>query len=132
MVMDFTGGLKKIPNFYPDYDTDAGYELASFVWFQGWNDEISWPYVKEYKWNLANFIRDVRLEFAFIVGELGMHSVNVTGRGADRVMAMRAVERGVTMTDEFRNSTLFVTTAIYMVANGTACNGGYHYEHSTM
>jgi hypothetical protein len=133
MVTDFTDGLKKIPEFYPDYDSDAGYELAGFVWFQGWNDMISWPYVKEYEWNLANFMRDVRLEFdvpdlPFIVGELGMHGVNVTGRGADRVMAMRAAERGVTMTDEFRNSSLFVPTAIYMIANGTAYNGGYHYN----
>lgn len=133
MILDFADGLAKIPDFYPNYDKDVGYELAGFVWFHGWNDMISWPYVKEYEWNLANFIRDVRLEFdtpdlPFIVGELGMHGVNVTGQGADRVMAMRAAERGVTMTKEFRNSTLFVPTAIYVVPDGTAYNGGYHYN----
>jgi hypothetical protein len=133
MVTDFTDGLDKISEFYPDYDKDIGYELAGFVWFQGWNDVISWPYTKEYESNLANFIRDVRLEvdvpdLPFIVGELGMHGVNVTGRGTDRVMALRAAERGVTMMEEFRNNTLFVPTASYVVANGTAYNGGYHYN----
>jgi hypothetical protein len=26
---------------YPDYDPKAGYELAGFVWFQGWNDMVA-------------------------------------------------------------------------------------------
>ena len=29
-----------IPRVYPDYDAKAGYELAGFVWFQGWNDMV--------------------------------------------------------------------------------------------
>jgi hypothetical protein len=132
MMIDFVDGLDKISDFYPDYDKDAGYELAGLVWFQGWNDMVSWPFAKEYEWNLANFIRDVRLdldapELPFLVGELGMAGVNVTGRGSDRVMAMRAAELGVTMTEEFRNNTLFVPTASYVVPNRTAYNAGYHY-----
>jgi hypothetical protein len=132
MMLDFVDGLDNISDFYPDYDKDAGYELAGFVWFQGWNDMIDWQCVKEYEWNLANFIRDVRLDLdapglPFIVGELGMHGVNVTGHGSDRVMEMRAAERGLTMTKEFRNNTLFVPTALYVVSNGTTYNGQFHY-----
>lgn len=66
-------------------------------------------------------------ELPFVVGELGMHGVNVTGRGADRVMALRAAEKKVTMEAEFCNTTVFVPTAQYVIANGTAYNGGYHY-----
>jgi hypothetical protein len=132
MVQDFKEGLEKLSDFYPDYDKADGYELVGCVWFQGWNDMISWPNVQEYGWNLANFIRDVRLDFdapglQFIVGELGMHGVNVTGKGADRVLAMRVAERGVTMLEEFSNNTLFVPTAPYVVANGTRYNQDFHY-----
>jgi hypothetical protein len=132
MMLDFVDGLDKIADFYPDYDKDAGYELAGFVWFQGWDDMLSWPYVKEYEWNLANFIRDVRLDLdapdlPFIVGELGQRGVNVTGSGSDQIMAMRAAERGVTMMDEFRNNTLFVPTALYVGMNGTAYTAENHY-----
>jgi hypothetical protein len=132
MMLDFIDGLDNIADFYPDYDKDAGYELAGFVWLQGWSDMKKWSYVKEYEWNLANFIRDVRLDLdapdlPFIVGELGQRGMNVTGRKSDQIMAMRAAERGVTMTKEFRDSTLFVPTALYVVSNGTSYNGDYHY-----
>src|SRR6056297_1858870 len=54
---------------YPDYDPEVGYELAGFVWFQGWNDMVDggvYParnqpggYDRYGEW-LAQFIRDVR------------------------------------------------------------------------
>ena len=31
------GDIKRV---YPDYNPDAGHELAGFVWFQGWNDMV--------------------------------------------------------------------------------------------
>lgn len=35
--MRYMGDVKK---HHPAYNPDAGYELAGFVWFQGWNDMI--------------------------------------------------------------------------------------------
>ena len=32
--------LADIKQVYPDYDPRQGYELAGFVWFQGWNDMV--------------------------------------------------------------------------------------------
>ena len=32
--------LSDIQRVYPDYDPQAGYQLAGFVWFQGWNDMV--------------------------------------------------------------------------------------------
>ena len=123
----------ELPNIVPHYNQEKGYKLSGFVWFQGWNDMLNWDMVKEYEYNLANLIRSVRLDLdapdlPVIIGELGMHGLHPTGRGADRVMAMRAAERRVTERDEFRTSSLFVPTAPYVVDNGTAYNGNYHYN----
>jgi hypothetical protein len=57
-----------------------------------------------------------------------MHGTNPEGRGSDRVIAMRAAQHSVTLLDEFKNNTLFVRTAPYVVMNGTAYNGIYHYN----
>jgi hypothetical protein len=78
---------------------------------------LNWDMVKEYEYNLANLtIRSVRLDLdapdlPVIIGELGVHGLHPTGRGADRVMAMRAAERRVTEQEEFKTTSL--------CANGT-------------
>jgi hypothetical protein len=120
----------KLPSIVPGYDAERGYELAGLVWFQGWNDMLEWDMVNEYEYNLANLIRSVRLDLdapnlPVIVGELGMHGLNYTGRGADRVQAMRHAEEAVTKMKEFQPTTMFVRTAKYVVENGTNYNEGY-------
>lgn len=71
----------------PDYDASTGYELAGFVWFQGWNDMVdsgTYPergkigvgYPKYSEW-MTTFIRDVRKDLAapkmpFVIGVLGV------------------------------------------------------------
>lgn len=52
------------------------YELAGFVWMQGWNDMCTKPAIPEYAQNLVNLTRDIRKEFntpnlPVVVGELG-------------------------------------------------------------
>ena len=84
-----TGHVKKvlgdIGRVYPDYDAEAGYELAGFVWFQGWNDMVAGDVYPDrgkpgsydaYSEVLAHFIRDVRKEFEapelpFVIGVMG-------------------------------------------------------------
>lgn len=78
--------LKDIQQVYPDYDAEQGYELAGFVWFQGWNDMVdssTYPnrsqpggYQKYGEW-MAQFIRDVRKdlhapELPFVIGVMGV------------------------------------------------------------
>ena len=74
---------------YPDYDAKEGYEIAGFVWFQGWNDMVdskTYPQrgkpdgYKLYTETLRHFIRDVRKEFKapkmpFIIGVMGTGGV---------------------------------------------------------
>lgn len=52
------------------------YELAGFVWMQGWNDMITKHAIPAYAENLSNLAKDIREELnapqlPFIVGELG-------------------------------------------------------------
>ncbi len=76
------GDIKRV---YPAYDAKAGYELAGFVWFQGWNDMVdggTYPVrgqpgsYDSYSKNLAHFIRDVRKDLQapklpFVIGVMG-------------------------------------------------------------
>ena len=78
--------LKNIKRVYPGYGAKAGYELAGFVWFQGWNDMVdrgTYPNrgkpggYAQYSEVLAHFIRDVRKDLAapnmpFVVGVMGV------------------------------------------------------------
>ena len=55
---------------------DQKYEIAGFVWQQGWNDMVTKPAIPEYAQNLVNLVKDLRKEFKapnmpVVVGELG-------------------------------------------------------------
>lgn len=73
----------------PDYDPARGYEIAGFVWLQGWNDMVdggTYPddkkpgrYAKYGEW-MADFIRDVRKDLnvpkmPFVIGVMGVGGV---------------------------------------------------------
>ncbi|MCM8524982.1 MAG: sialate O-acetylesterase [Lentisphaeraceae bacterium] len=72
--------------YHPAFNKSAGYELAGFAWFQGWNDMVNggvYPNrykpggYDEYSELLAHFIRDVRKELQapkmpFAIGVMGV------------------------------------------------------------
>ena len=70
----------------PEYDEKAGYELAGFVWLQGFNDMVdgqTYPNGRydEYSRLLAHFIRDVRKDLSapkmpFVIGVMGVDGEN--------------------------------------------------------
>ncbi len=78
--------LRDIARIDPLYDAQAGYEVAGFVWFQGWNDMVDqgvYPARGQpggydaYSRLMAQFIRDVRAELKtpklpFVIGVLGV------------------------------------------------------------
>ncbi len=81
--------LNDISRVCPNYAAEQGYELAGFVWFQGFNDMVNrdvYPepadgdptnrFSKYSEW-LADFIRDVRKDLAapqlpFVIGVMGV------------------------------------------------------------
>jgi hypothetical protein len=78
--------LVDIKQVVPSYDPAEGYELAGFVWFQGWNDMVdssTYPNRDKpggydaYSHALTHFIRDVRKDLdsprlPFVIGVLGV------------------------------------------------------------
>jgi hypothetical protein len=100
-VKKVLGDIKRV---YPDYDPKQGYELAGFVWFQGWNDMCdgqTYPErdtpggYDEYTTLMAHFIRDVRSELAapalpFVIGVIGVSGDRATGSIANLRPAMAA------------------------------------------
>ena len=78
--------LRDIKRVVPDYDASQGYELAGFVWFQGWNDMVdSGTYPNRdmpggYDASsdaMTHFIRDVRKDLdapklPFVIGVPGV------------------------------------------------------------
>ena len=58
MMTEIETTLGEINTRFPQYD-GRGYEVAGFVWFQGWNDMYG-GLQDEYAKNMENFIRDIR------------------------------------------------------------------------
>ncbi len=81
--------LSDIGKVCPVYDPEHGYELAGFIWFQGWNDMCDGGVYPDrnkpggydmYSRLLAQFIDDVRKEFSapampFVIGVMGVGGV---------------------------------------------------------
>ena len=98
----------------PGYDPKQGYELAGFVWFQGFNDLVdgqTYPNgdYDEYSRLLAHFIRDVRSDLSapkmpFVIGVLG-----VGGEG-DNVNFRKAMAAPADL-PEFQGNVIAVETA---------------------
>jgi hypothetical protein len=114
--------LGDIKSVYPDYDEKAGYELAGFVWFQGWNDMISGVYpnrdkprgYEQYTWLLEHLIRDVRKdlnapELPVVIGVMGIGGVQETGNMGYFQQAQAAVAEE----PEFKDTVAAVQTGKY-------------------
>ncbi len=113
--------LKDINKVYPDYDPQQGYELASFVWFQGWNDMCDgsvYPNRNKpggydlYSELLTHFIRDVRQDLSapemhFIIGVMGVDGVQKAPNYFRQAMAAPA------SMPEFKDNVVAVQTAPY-------------------
>ena len=85
------------------------YEIAGFVWQQGWNDMCTKPAIPEYARNLVNLVNDLRKEFnvpgmPVVVGELG-NGGPVTG--GDMFEFRKAQEAG---TRQIKNALFIKTT----------------------
>ncbi len=61
MLSDLRATLNDLKKHFPEYDGE-GYEIAGFVWHQGWNDGCNKDYTAEYETNMRHLIADVRKE----------------------------------------------------------------------
>ncbi|MFM7056024.1 MAG: sialate O-acetylesterase [Planctomycetota bacterium] len=104
----------------PEYDEQAGYELAGFVWLQGFNDLVdgqTYPRgnYDEYSRLLTHFIRDVRKDLSapqmpFVIGVLGVG-------GENENEAFRKAMAAPADLPEFRGNVIAVATAPFWDAD---------------
>ncbi|MCF7957826.1 MAG: sialate O-acetylesterase, partial [Phycisphaerae bacterium] len=119
--------LKDIKRVCPVYDEQAGYEIAGFAWFQGWNDLVNrgvYPNRDKkggydlYSELMAKFIRDVRKDLKtpgmpFVIGVIGVNGPieNVDERYRAIHGNLREAMAAPAELDEFKGNVLAVRTA---------------------
>ena len=119
--------LEDIGKHHPEYDASVGYEIAGFVWFQGFNDQFSDPFRDNYRQNMINFIKDVRKEYKvpkmpFVIGVMG------TGITAEKVgaNAVSVAQREAAKAPEFKgNVTSVESYTVYSLDSLAVYNMGW-------
>lgn len=112
--------------YHPAYDKAAGYEIAGFVWFQGYNDMINTAYYRvdrkdkksavdysEYTRLMACFIRDVRKDLSapdmkFVIGAIG-----ISGDKDKNQVKLAKAQAATADMPEFKGNVAAVYTAKY-------------------
>ncbi len=101
MLAEVRTTLAELGKRFPGYK-GQGYEIAGFVWFQGWNDHISPPFAAAYGDNLEALIRDVRKDFGVpklpvVIGQMGQCGFKPAQGGMktvnDAMASMEKLER---------------------------------------
>ena len=123
MIAHVNKVLKDIKRVVPDYDEKQGYELAGFVWFQGFNDYVSGDTYPDqtkpggydlYAELLGHLIRDVRKDLhapklPFVVGVMGIDGLK--GDSKAPMMHFRQAQRKAAALPEFKGNVFAVETA---------------------
>jgi hypothetical protein len=113
MLSEVQSTLRDLKGQFPDY-SGQGYEIAGFIWFQGWNDMISADYTAAYPKNMELFIRDVRRDLKtprlpFVIGQMG-----VDGLKADKgIQKFKAAQAEVLKVPEFEGNVALVKTDVF-------------------
>jgi hypothetical protein len=103
--------LDNLKTHFPDYDEKAGYEIAGFVWFQGYNDLGCTK--EEYSRALVCLIKDLRKEFKApdmkaVVGALGVNGVKNEG---GKQVGVREGQRFINTVPEFKGNARAIESA---------------------
>jgi hypothetical protein len=105
--------LDNLKTKFPGYNEEAGYEIAGFVWFQGYNDQFDENGCKEYGQNLVHLIKDLRTEFKSpnmktVVGVMGVNGMaNELGNQKD----VRDGHRFINTVQEFKGNARAIESA---------------------
>lgn len=130
MITEIQQGLERTKAEWPEVSA-RGFELAGFVWYQGWNDGVDpKKAIPEYETNLVNLIRDVRRELKspnlpVVVGELTGPWVVAPPEWA----RLREMQRAAASRPEFQGNTVFVETHNFVRPAAESPNPGHgHHE----
>ena len=94
MLKEIHAALDNMEKTFGDL-ADRGWEIAGFVWMQGWNDMCTPEAIPEYADNLVNLVKDIRAEFKSpnlpaVIGELGNGGPDARGNMAAFRKAQKA------------------------------------------
>ena len=111
-----------------DYNNATGYEVAGFVWFQGWNEKFN-NGAGEYAQNIVDLVHDVRASDARIPNDLGV----VIPESSDQDAALNAGRAAAvqTLNAEIADSAVFFENNNMIGQNrgyGFSGNWGYHFN----
>lgn len=113
MLKEVEQTLADLKKHFPE-DADRDYELAGFIWFQGWNDMINADYTAEYTTNMQHFIRDVRKDLKspklpFVIGQMGVDGLNANAN----VQKFKAAQAATLDAEEFKGNVALVKTDLF-------------------
>jgi Carbohydrate esterase, sialic acid-specific acetylesterase len=130
MLAEVRAAIDNLKTDFPGYK-GQGYELAGFVWYQGWNDGVDpKKAVPEYEQNLVNLINDVRKDLKapklpVVIGELTGPWVDAPGEWA----TLRKAQANAAKRPEFKGNVLFVETHDFVRRPEDSPNPGHgHHE----
>lgn len=120
MLTEINDTLAHLKTYFPSY-AGQGYDIAGFVWFQGWNDMIDARYTAEYTRNLIHFIDDVRRDLKspglpFVIGQMGVDGLQ-PGPGIQR---FKDAEAAVLKEPRFKANVALVRTDAFWDADADA------------
>jgi alpha-galactosidase len=103
--------LGDVKHYFPTYDPAHGYEIAGFIWFQGWNDGVGGGN-PDYVEQMAHFIRDIRKDLGtpnlpFVIGELGTDGPEAGGW----IATFREQQAAIAAMPEFADNVRLARTA---------------------
>jgi alpha-galactosidase len=118
MMKEIKTVLDDLGNRFPGYK-GQGYEIAGFVWFQGWNDLINPQFADAYAANMESFIRDVRKDLGipklpFVIGQNGQNGFKPATGGMLKVQQAQAAMENV---PDFKGNVKVVATHAFWDAD---------------
>ena len=108
MLEEIEQALSAMKDEFPQIGKN--YELAGFVWFQGWNDMFDKDALTQYEDNLVNLVSDVRTalgaeDLPVIIGETG----NMGEAAGDNMKQIRIAQKNAA--DKLSNAAFVKTTS---------------------
>jgi alpha-galactosidase len=114
MMKEISTTLAEMGTRFPDYK-GQGYQIAGFVWFQGWNDMFDPDFMENYGVHMANFIRDVRKDLKspdlpFVIGQMGQSGPN---GASERMQKIKDAQASMEAVPEFKGNVKVVRTDVF-------------------
>ena len=102
------------------------FEIAGFIWFQGWNDMFNKDALEQYEDNLVHLIKDMRREYkkpklSVVIGELG----NGGPKAGKNMLSIRAAQKEAAQRKELGGHVKFVSTITFARPKEESPNGGH-------